>query len=95
MYKSKLKLVSGETRLYVWCMMSRIKYELQQLNFENQNVIESLWWTSMAIQNVRIYDMTSVNLYYFILVWLWNKLFCLCKSRSNPFLEPTSTKQWE
>ena len=20
---------------------------------------------------------------------------CLCKSRSNPFLEPTSTKQWE
>jgi len=21
--------------------------------------------------------------------------FCLCKSRSNPFLEPTSTKQLE
>jgi len=21
--------------------------------------------------------------------------FCLCKSSSNPFLEPTSTKQWE
>jgi len=39
--------------------------------------------------------MTRVSLYYFILVRLWNKLFCLCKSRSNPFLEPTSTKQWE
>jgi len=24
---------------------------------------------------------------------LWNKQFCLCKSRSNPFLGPTSTKQ--
>jgi len=22
-------------------------------------------------------------------------ILCLCKSRSNPFLEPTSTKQWE
>jgi len=22
-------------------------------------------------------------------------IFCLCKSRSNPFLEPTSTKQLE
>ena len=22
-------------------------------------------------------------------------IYCLCKSRLNPFLEPTSTKQWE
>jgi len=22
-------------------------------------------------------------------------IICLCKSCSNPFLEPTSTKQWE
>jgi len=22
-------------------------------------------------------------------------IICLCKSRSNPFLEPTITKQWE
>ena len=26
---------------------------------------------------------------------MWNKQFlCLCKSCSNPFLQPTSTKQW-
>jgi len=31
----------------------------------------------------------------FILVWLWNKQLYWCQSRSNLFLAPTSTKQWE
>ena len=27
--------------------------------------------------------------------WVKYEIFCFCKSSSNPFLEPTSTKQWE
>ena len=27
--------------------------------------------------------------------WVKYENFCFCKSSSNPFLEPTSTKQWE
>jgi len=32
---------------------------------------------------------------YLLLVWLWKKHFSLLESCSNPFLEPTSTDQWE
>ena len=36
--------------------------------------------------------MFYTNLFYFDCE---TSNFCLCKSNSNPFLEPTSTKQWE
>ena len=38
-------------------------------------------------------------MFFFILIYFSSivkqAFFCLCKSRSNPFLEPTSTKQLE
>ena len=53
------------------------------------------------LQNVIIqgYTLTFFAIYilYFILLCLlqvWNKQFCLCNSRSNPFLEQTIIKQW-
>ena len=36
----------------------------------------------------------NVSVIYFSLI-VKQAIICLCKSRSNPFLEPTSTKQWE
>ena len=56
-------------------------------NWIEHYVFRTIW----KCCHVTVPDIVYTNLF---LVRLWNKhFFCLCKSRSNPFLKPTCTKQ--
>ena len=77
-----------------WCIIPL--YSSWRLSIYHVGIFEAMTYVKFVFRLFRCLDifLCSLSWYFWIVVLLWNKEFCLWSLRLNAFLRITSTEQW-